>query len=606
MSNSATRTNQRPPKQSEGPEPPHHRIEDGDAVVKRIRVRVALTVYVVMGLFLFSSEFVNAVFNNRLDSLGASLSYRIAFAFKPTVVILYIAFAAILYLLIITYLRPLLHYLRSGEGYAKARMAAINVPWAIIIFLVGAWTIGTTAYYFIQGWEAESGIPYGFGILLKIGIGLPSAIYTAILLNLILVPAKRSLAMTTIGPAENDLFSRYRDFFAIAAIAFFMTSNYTYITYYFALADTAVSVTTFHLPMLLIGLFYGGLAVGLISLSKHEYFRQIESVGSVLDRLATGHTIMDRRMNIINFNELGDLAVVVNRVLDNFSALLAQISETAGLLSESSQRLATVGQQNAAHSNQQAAAAGEIVSTMEGVNQLSVDIGRRVQEVERLAIRVKEGVQDGFRITQDNIGKMQEVTQSYGETIGGMKNLGDQITGIWEIVKMINGIAAQIKIIAFNAALEASAAGDAGKSFEIVAVEIRRLADSTTASTGEIRARIGDIQQASDALIESGETDNQKIQEAWQMSKEIEAVFETILESSEATSAAAVEMSGAVEQQIGAFEQVLMTTRQIAEGIQDFAGSVEESSFTAETLEQTVLTLNTIVEQSTEKGAGDA
>ena len=66
---------------------------------------------------------------------------------------------------------------------------------------------------------------------------------------------------------------------------------------------------------------------------------------------------------------------------------------------------------------------------------------------------MKEGVYDGSTITKENIAKMQELTSSYADTIEGMKNLGEQITGIWEIVKIINGIAGQIKIIAFNAAL---------------------------------------------------------------------------------------------------------------------------------------------------------
>ena len=72
------------------------------------------------------------------------------------------------------------------------------------------------------------------------------------------------------------------------------------------------------------------------------------------------------------------------------------------------------------------------------------------------------------------------------ETISGIKMLGEKIESIWDIVNIINGIADQTKIIAFNAELEASAAGEAGKNFQIVATEIRRLADSTVSSTNEI------------------------------------------------------------------------------------------------------------------------
>ena len=62
---------------------------------------------------------------------------------------------------------------------------------------------------------------------------------------------------------------------------------------------------------------------------------------------------------------------------------------------------------------------------------------------------------------------MQDIQESSIDTIGGIKNLEEQIDGIWEIVAIINSIAAQTKIIAFNAELEASSAGEEGKSFEM-------------------------------------------------------------------------------------------------------------------------------------------
>ncbi len=61
---------------------------------------------------------------------------------------------------------------------------------------------------------------------------------------------------------------------------------------------------------------------------------------------------------------------------------------------------------------------------------------------------------------------------------------------------LINTVADQTKLIAFNAALEASSAGESGKRFSVVASEIRRLADSVTDSTHEIEDRIQEIQDS--------------------------------------------------------------------------------------------------------------
>lgn len=570
-------------------------------LIQGIRKKIALTVFGLLAFFLFSSEFINAVFNNTLDALNINLLGRIVFAFKPMVVGLFVFLSVSLYLIIMLYLKPLLNFLGTGKDYQRARSAAINIPWVIIIFQLSAWSLGTTIYYLLNGWHAESGIPFVFGLLLKVGIGLPSGVYISILFNIILIPAKIKLGIIEMRLNEDDVFSRWRDVFAVIGAMVYITINYSYIIYYYTNASVAISFGAFYVPLLFLGLFLAAVSVGLILLSKLEYYIQIESIQSVLRDMAAGRTKGDDRIRILNFNELGKIAAYVNTILDYFAGIFNRINEAAKLLADSSQRLSTVSQENAAYSNQQAASTAEIVSTMEDLNKLSIDIGRQVKQVEEMSVTMKEGVNDGYTITKENIIKMKEVTDSYTQTIGSIKDLGNQIAGIWEIVKIINSIAGQIKIIAFNAALEASSAGEAGKNFEIVAGEIRRLADSTVSSTNEIRSKISDIQHSSDSLIRSSEEDTQKIQAAWSMSNKIESVFDTILSSSESSSESAATMRTAVEQQICAFEQVLLTLRQIAEGIHEFTVSIEESSSTADALEDMVKDLNTIMERSTER-----
>ncbi|MFP4618398.1 MAG: methyl-accepting chemotaxis protein [Spirochaetaceae bacterium] len=569
-------------------------------LVRRIRVQLALVVFVVLGLFLFSSEFMNAVFNNSLDRAGAGLVERLIFAFKPTVIAIYLLFSAILYAIIIKYLRPLFVYLTDGKEYDQARKAAINIPRLIILFQFIAWTVGTTLYYMLKGWEAESGIPFSFGLPLKMAVGLPSGVYTSILFNLILIPAKEKLNIVAMREGENDTFSRQRDYYVVCAIILFLIVNFSYINYYYSIARFETGFANFYLPMLLTALFYGLVSFGLMYLSKKEYFIQIDSIKGVLGKMAEGSTRLDRRIHIINYNELGETAAYVNSILNNFYTLLKKISETSSLLSESSSTLAGTSQENAAHSNEQASSTAEIVSTMEGLDKLSKNIGEQAGKVEESAGRMKNSVTDGSRITQKNIEKMQEVRESYQNTIEGMRNLGEHIGGIWEIVKIINGIAGQIKIIAFNAALEASSAGEEGKNFEIVASEIRRLADNTVNSTNEIKTKIGDIQHASDQLISSSEEDTLKIHDAWEMSHRLEEVFTQILELSENSLASAASMNQSVSQQINAFEEILLTVKQISEGVHEFTESIEETKRTAATLEETVENLNAIVESSSE------
>ena len=286
---------------------------------------------------------MNAVFNNRLDEQGADLGSRILFAFKPTVVALYIALSVCLYALIMWYLRPLLRFLADGRDHQRARSAAINVPWVIIVFQLAAWTIGTTMYYMLENWQAESGIPFALGLLLKIGAGLPAGSISPSSSTSSSSRPRRRLGMTEMHRNENDLFSRWRDHIAVAAAAVFMTINYSYIVYYYSRASLNLDFGDFYGPLIVLGVLFGAVSVGLIVISKREYSIQIESIHSVLRDMAAGTTRSDQRIHILNFNELGQTATYVNIILDGFASILRRISETSGLLAESSQRLSVTG-----------------------------------------------------------------------------------------------------------------------------------------------------------------------------------------------------------------------------------------------------------------------
>lgn len=568
----------------------------GDHEVARIRRQIAAVVFGILAIFLFSSEFMNAMFNNRLDEEGADLATRFVFSFKPTVIAIYLVFSAILYLVILRYLRPLFGYVRTGKDYDAARTAAVNVPWVIVAFQLAAWTFGTTAYYIMRKWQAESGIPFGLGLPLKIAVGLPAGVYTAVLFNIILIPLKERLRIHALTTAENDTFSRNRDSYVVLSIIVFIVVNFIYITYYYTNTSSPITFASFYLPLLIAAVFYSGVSFGLMALSKHEYKTQVATISSVLRQLSEGKADLGTRIDIINYNELGEIAGFSNRILDNFADILDRITSSTNTISESVQQLSLAGRQDAAYANQQASATTEIVRTMEEVDRLAKEIGDQARTVAQVAGDMDTKIQQGFDATNDTIRKMGIVKQSNAGTIDEMGNLNRYITDIWDVVKIINGIAGQIKIIAFNATLEAASAGEAGKNFEIVASEIRRLADNTVASTSEIRTRIETIQKASNALIAASVEDTEHIREAWELAHRQEATFQALRSLSLSSSDASKTMRDRVSHQIQAYEQVLVTLKQTSAAIGEFSESIEGTNRTAEQLQTIVESLGDIVD----------
>ena len=221
---------------------------------------------------------------------------------------------------------------------------------------------------------------------------------------------------------------------------------------------------------------------------------------------------------------------------------------------------------------------------MEESDALSKNIAEKISEVSIVAKRTTEAINDGFDILKLNMQKLDEIKQANEITVEGIRALSDKISGISDIAGIINSIADQTNIIAFNAELEASSAGDAGDNFRLVSNEIRRLTNNTIQSTNEIRNRIIEIQHSSENLLAASQSGSKKIVAGNEIINELHDSFEDLRLSSQTTDTASEEIKNIIDQQTSSFEQIVITLRQISEASESFSVSTQNISQSAENL----------------------
>lgn len=261
-------------------------------------------------------------------------------------------------------------------------------------------------------------------------------------------------------------------------------------------------------------------------------------------------------------------------------------------LFEEAQNLVVATKETAATSQDSAAAVKEIVATMEDSNVLSENISTKIKDVSTVANKTSSDVTDGVTQIEENVRQLHEIFDANQQTIEGIKTLSDKIESIWDIVTLINNVADQAKIIAFNAELEASTAGEAGKSFRIVANEIRRLSDGIIDGTREIKEKINEIQHSSDSLILASESGTEKINAGYENARGLGEKFESIKRSAEITAGSAKDISDIIQQQANASEQILVTLKEIAGGVENFTIATDNISAAAEEVRKISEALN--------------
>lgn len=307
----------------------------------------------------------------------------------------------------------------------------------------------------------------------------------------------------------------------------------------------------------------GSILIGVLiaMLIARPLVRRIGAVVAGLDQVAHGDlaspVMCDGR------DEIGTLARATNDMRQRLHDLVAEVGSHAAAVNAVAQEISAAVEHQAASSAEMSSSVAEITSTMEELSASSSEIAENSNSVVSVANETLANSRKGAEGVQNVLGRMNDIRADNQHSLQEIIELGAKSKEIGKVMEIINTIADQTRLIAFNAALEASSAGEAGKRFSVVAAEIRRLADSVTDSTGEIEARVSEIQDSISRLVITSDKGAGVIAGGIAASAESAERLEEIVNAATETSSAAQQISLSTQQQKTASSQVVVALREI-------------------------------------------
>ncbi|MDR1838650.1 MAG: methyl-accepting chemotaxis protein [Treponema sp.] len=291
-----------------------------------------------------------------------------------------------------------------------------------------------------------------------------------------------------------------------------------------------------------------------------------------------------------------------NNVIESETAAAETASKTveqtrsiAKTISKSTDEIFLSSKDIFATANNQAASVQEIESTINENANIAIEIAEKTSSVAAIASKMENDVIHGFNILERNVDQLENIKTKNDGVISGIIALGNKITKIRDIVKSINTITDQTKVIAFNAALEAASAGDRGKRFSVVASEVNRLADDIASLTKQIRDQVEEIQGSSSSLIISSEESADKIIEGNNLIKELEDIFREIRSGAEITANQAQTITVSSQKQQKSTAQINIAIADISKGLSNFILSTKVATSSAGELSQLIQKLDAIL-----------
>ena len=294
-------------------------------------------------------------------------------------------------------------------------------------------------------------------------------------------------------------------------------------------------------------------------------------------------------------DELGELARAADRMRAQLHDLALEVYRNAGRIHAAAQEITGSVDGQAATSSQMSASVAEITSTMEELSASSVQIAEHSSSLVDIATLTYENIKKGSEAMQVVMSKMNDIHHDNQGSLSEILDLGRRSKEISKVMEIINSVADQTKLIAFNAALEAASAGDSGRRFGVVAAEIRRLADSVTDSTGEIEARINQIQDSISRLVVTSEKGAKGIGHGIEAAAHTAGGLNELVGAARQTTNAAQQISLSTQQQRTASSQVVVALREIVAASSHTTQSITRIAEISRDMARLSATLETLV-----------
>lgn len=363
---------------------------------------------------------------------------------------------------------------------------------------------------------------------------------------------------------ENNILSQSKTLLNNASILADNIDNATSVTSSSALLNY-VLIALIILTVLAITLLIEKRTRGRLQATSQENAVNQEAILQLLDEigdLAEGDLTVNAT---VSEAFTGAIADSINYSIEQLRGLVQTINDTSVRVSDTARASQDLAMNLAEAAEHQA---GEIAGVSTAINEManSIDnVSNTALESENVAKRSVEIAHNGSQIVHNTISGMDIIREQIQDTSKRIKRLGESSQEIGEIIGLIDDISEQTNILALNAAIQASMAGEAGRGFAVVADEVQRLAERSSAATKQIESLVKTIQTDTNEAVVSMEQTTSEVVRGAKLTENAGVALEEIENVSQALATLIQTISKAARQQSSTATHISKTMNVIQE-----------------------------------------
>jgi len=339
--------------------------------------------------------------------------------------------------------------------------------------------------------------------------------------------------------------------------------------------ETRNSIVVVLIVAILLAVLFSIVIHRSITYPLQEFMRLVEQVGQ---------GDLTQKVSVARADEIGDLGKGLDAMVTGLKDVATQTRLVAESLNTATAEILASTQQQAASTAEQAAAVQQANATMTEISQSGAQISERARQVATAAEATSSASASGLQSVRNTTQIMDGIREQAEAVATNVISLSEKTQAIGEIITTVNDIAEQSHLLALNAAIQAAVAGEQGRSFSVVANEMKNLAAQSKQATIQVRGILGDIQKGITTSVMLTEEAVKRADSGRQQANVADQTIRKLTESVEESVRAFQQIVGGSSQQQIGFEQVTHAFRNISVATQQTATSTKQSEKAAANL----------------------
>lgn len=285
-------------------------------------------------------------------------------------------------------------------------------------------------------------------------------------------------------------------------------------------------------------------------------------------------------------SEVGTVADAYNNTLSSLRQIVVQMQGASGQVAQTSQASVSAVANLTTQAQEQFKALAAALEEVQVMAQTTQAVEVNAQQVETAVQQANQTVLTGDAAIDRTVDEMQKIRGTVAETNKRLKRLGESSQKISRVVNLISNFTTQTQLLALNASIEATRAGEYGRGFAVVADEVRSLARQSAEAATDIEQLVQEIQASTTAVATAMEDGIQRVASGTTVVNEARQSLNDIVDATSQISQLVSGITQATQTQTGQCQSVAQTMQDVAA----IANQTSEGSMNISTAFHTLLT----------------